>query len=154
MREKLVNYWGEILLRRGFIKPEGLQTAQKITERTGKRLVDVLLDQKLITQEILSTVMSIHYGVPIIPENFRQINIQPAALALIPKNIAQEHNILPLSVKEDILTVAMDDPGDIQLLDTLSSWSRKRIRPVGPLHGGVREAIDKYCPPATRWKRK
>lgn len=132
----------QILLDRGFIKAHELKFAQEAALRTGKRLVETLLNYCSITPETLATVLSFQYGAPII--DLKQFDIQPQALALIPEQMARENNILPLAVDGDVLTVAMEDPGDFQLMDTLSSLSRKRIRPVIPLHGDIRASIDTH----------
>jgi type II secretory ATPase GspE/PulE/Tfp pilus assembly ATPase PilB-like protein len=78
--------------------------------------------------------------VPVV--ELRQFRVQPEAVALVPESIARERNVLPLSVEGDILRVAMEDPQDVQLVDTLGALTRKRIKPVLPLRGGLREAIE------------
>ncbi|MBA7599187.1 putative type II secretion system protein HxcR [subsurface metagenome] len=40
------------------------------------------------------------------------------------------------------MTVAMDDPDNLHLIDTLATLTKKRIKPVVALHGGIQEAID------------
>lgn len=67
------------------------------------------------------------------------------ALALVPRNVAVENNVLPLSVDgifNDVLVLAMESPNDIQTIDNISSLSRKRIRPVLPI-GSLSKAIQK-----------
>lgn len=133
---------GQILLEGAFIKAPELKSAQESAQRTGRKLTEVLLTQNLVTPETMATVLSFQHGAPII--DLKQFDIQPQALALVPEPMARENNILPLAVDGDVLTVAMEDPGDLQLIDTLSSLSRKRIRPVIPLHGGIKASIDTH----------
>lgn len=133
---------GQILLDGAFIKAPELKAAQETAKRTGRKLTEILLTQNLVTPETMATVLSFQHGAPII--DLKQFDIQPQAVALIPENVARENSVLPLSVDGEVLTVAMDDPGDIQLIDNLSSLSRKRIRPVIPLHGGIKASIDTH----------
>jgi len=130
----------EILVEGAFITPEQLEAARETAEKTKQDLKRVLLEQRAISQETLATVLSFQLNVPAV--DLKQTPIQAAALALIPEDAAREHTVLPLSVDGDTLTVAVEDPDNLQLLDTLAVLTKKRIKPVIPLHGGIREAID------------
>jgi general secretion pathway protein E len=131
---------GQILVEGAFIKSEELERAQDLARRSGKKLSEVLVEQRLVAPETLATVLSFQYNAPII--DLKQFTIQPQAVALVPEELARQHNVLPLAVEGDVLTVAMEDPGDLEVIDTLSTLTRKRIRPVIPLHGGIRSTID------------
>jgi len=130
----------ELLVEGAFITPEQLESARETAEQSKKDLKQVLLEQRVISQETLATVLSFQLNVPAV--DLKQTSVQAAALALIPEDVARERNVLPLSVDGDILTVAVEEPDNLQLLDTLAVLTRKRIKPVIPLHGGIREAID------------
>lgn len=130
---------GQILVEGAFITPGELQAALDAARSTGKKLGEVLVEQGKIAPETLATTLSFQLSVPVV--DLKQFRIQPEALRLIPEEMAREHNVLPLALQDDSLTVAMDEPQDIRLLDTLAAISRRSIRPVIPLHGGLRDAI-------------
>ncbi len=131
---------GEALVEGAFISREQLDSALQLGRSTGKKLAEVLIEQQLISPETLSTVLSFQLNVPVI--ELRQFQVQSEALRLVPENIARERNVLPLSVEADTLRVAMEDPQDLELIDTLSAVTRMRIKPVLPMRGGLREVID------------
>jgi len=131
---------GQILLDGALIRPEDLATAQEISRSSGRKLPLVLLENKFVTQETLSTVFSFQLGVPTVDLN--QYKVKPEAVALIPENVAREHNVIPLSVEGDTLLVCMSDPTDLQVIDSLSVISRKNIRPAVPLRGDIRASLD------------
>lgn len=133
---------GQLLIEGAFVKPQEVEAAREVARRTGKKLSQVLLEQQLINPETLATVFSFQFGIPIIDLN--QYRIQPEALALVPEQMARENNILPLSLEGGVLTVAMEDPGNVALIDTLASTTGRRIKPVIPLHGGIRIAVDSH----------
>jgi general secretion pathway protein E len=133
---------GDILLEGAFITPEQLKTALETASRTNRKLGEVLVEQGAISPETLATILSFQLNVPIV--DLKQFKVQPEAIQAIPENIARQYNVLPLSIEGDVLTVAMDEPQDLQLLDTLAAVSHKRIKPVIPLHGGIREAINNH----------
>ena len=130
----------ELLVEGAFITPEQLEAARETAEKTKKDLKQVLLEQRAISQQTLATVLSFQLNVPAV--DLKQTSVQASALALIPEDVAREHNVLPLSLNGDTLTVAVEDPDNLQLLDSLAVLTKKRIKPVIPLHGGIREALD------------
>ena len=129
----------ELLVEGAFITPEQLEAARETAKKSKMDLKQVLLEQRAISQETLATVLSFQLNVPTV--DLKQTPIQAAALALIPEDAALKYNVLPLSVDGDTLTVAVENPDDLQLLDTLAVMTKKRIKPVIPLHGGIKEAI-------------
>ncbi len=130
----------ELLVEGAFITSEQLKAAREAAKNSNRDLKEILLEQRLISHETLATVLSFQLNVPAV--DLKQTQIQTAALALIPEEVAREHNVLPISVEGDTLTVAMDDPDNLHLIDTLAALTKKRIKPIIPLHGGIREAID------------
>ena len=130
----------QLLVEGAFITAEQLEAAREAAKNANKDLKEVLLEQRLISQETLATVLSFQLNVPAI--DLKQTQILPPALALIPEEVAREHTVLPISVEGDTLTVAMDDPDNLHLIDTLATLTKKRIKPVIALHGGIQEAID------------
>lgn len=130
----------QLLVEGAFVTPEQLEAAREAAKQSEKNVSQVLLEQRLISQESLATVLSFQLNVPTI--DLRQSQVQPAALALITEEMARQHNILPITVDGDTLTVAMEDPSDLQLIDTLAVLTRKRIKTVIPLRGGIRDAIN------------
>ncbi|GAH71261.1 unnamed protein product, partial [marine sediment metagenome] len=132
----------DLLVEGAFITPEQLEAARDGAKQTNSDLRQVLLEKRLISRETLATVLSFQLNVPTI--DLKQAQIQPAALALIPEDMARKHNVLPISVDGDTLTVAMEEPDNSQLIDTLAASTKRKIKPVVPLHGGIREAIDTH----------
>ncbi len=130
----------ELLVEGAFITKEQLEAARQAAQHSNKDLKDILIEQRLVSHETLATVLSFQLNVPAV--DLKQVQVQASALALIPEEVAREHNILPLSVDGDTLTVAMEDPDNLQLIDTLAVLTKKRIKPIIPLSGGIREAVD------------
>ncbi len=141
-QERVSKQLGEILVDGAFVTKEQVETALEKSKRESKKLGQVLVEQNLISQETLATILSFQLNIPII--DLRQFNVEPEALALVPDQMAIEHSILPLSVDRDTLTVAMDSPENLQLIDSLAAMTKKRIKPVIPLNVDIREAINTH----------
>ena len=131
---------GATLLKGAFISEAELRTAQEMAVGSNKKLAEVLLEQGLIDSEVLASVLSLKYGVPVV--NLARFDIQPEAIALVPEQVAREHRILPVSVDGDTLTVATEDPHDFRAVNALASLTRKRIVTVIPVGMKLEKAID------------
>ncbi len=133
---------GELLVEGAFIKPEALERIREVASRSNKKLTEVLLDEELITPDTLATILSLQYNVPAV--DLRHIQIQPAAVSLVPEQVSREHQVLPLSVDGDTLTVAMEEPDNLWSLDELVRITKKQIKPVIPLGMSVTDAISAH----------
>ena len=130
---------GELLVEGAFIKPEDLEHVRQVAGRSNRKLTEVLIDEELVSPDTLATILSLQYNVPAV--DLRHIQIQPAAIALVPEQVAREHQVLPLSVDGDTLTVALEDPENLWALDSLARVTKKRVKPVIPLGMSITDAI-------------
>ncbi len=81
---------------------------------------------------------------------FEYMKINPLKLDMetvtktIPKHFAMKHLVLPVSVKDGELTVAMSDPFDAEVLDDLKRVSQMRIRPVITSRSDIERYINEF----------
>jgi general secretion pathway protein E len=80
------------------------------------------------------------------PENLqlrlRMLNIQHEAIKLIPEDFARKYNIIPLEVNNKVLHLAMGNPLDIEVIDSLSMLTKMVIDPEEVNADEIRKAID------------
>jgi general secretion pathway protein E len=131
---------GVTLVQGAFITEADLKNAQDIAARSSKRLTEVLLEQNLIDPEVLASVLSLKYGVPVV--NLARFEVQSEAIAMVPEQVAREHRVLPVSVDGDTLTIATEEPHDFRAINTLATLTRKRISTVIPVGMRLEDAID------------
>lgn len=65
----------------------------------------------------------------------------PAAIALIPYQLAARFLLMPLAIEGENIRVAMRDPGDFKALDYVELVSKKRPIPVGLSEARIRDLI-------------
>ena len=140
-----------LLVEGAFLTREQLETARSSAKRANKDLRQVLLEEKLVSQETLAMVLSFQLNIPTV--DLKEAQVQPAALSLVSEEVARRHHILPMTIDGDTLTVATAEPDNHRLLDTLSSLTKKRVKPVIPLHNGIVDAIDSHYRSGTRVER-
>lgn len=110
---------------------EGLDRSQN--------LGDALVEKGLIDSETLGILLSTHLRIPFV--NLKKQIAEPAAVDLIPEWMSRKYNFIPLRVTNHALTVAMEDPGDLNAIDELAAWTKKQIEPVLALNEDIQEAI-------------
>jgi len=131
---------GAVLVQGAFISEAELKDAQEVAIRSNRKVAEVLVDRGLVDSEVLATVLSLKYRVPVV--NLARFEVQPEAIALVPEQVAREYQVLPVSVDGDTLTVATEDPHDLRAVNALASLTRKRIVTVIPLGMKLDKAID------------
>jgi type IV pilus assembly protein PilB len=133
---------GEILVRENLISPQSLREALDHQREHGGRLGFNLVKLGLVSDDMITAVLSRHYGIPSV--NLDLFNIDPAVLRLIPQEVAQKHSVLPLSRVGATLTLAMVDPTNVFALDDVKFMTGLNVEPVVVAEGSVQQAIAKY----------
>ena len=133
---------GEILVRENLISPQNLREALDYQREHGGRLAFNLVKLGLVSDDMITAVLSRQYGIPSV--NLDLFNIDPGVLRLIPQEVAQKHFVLPLSRVGATLTLAMVDPTNVFALDDVKFMTGLNVEPVVVAEGSVQQAIAKY----------
>lgn len=115
----------DILLSKGIITPEQLEAARELAKTTACSLGQSLLKTTACSQNEISRALALSYGLEFV--SLEHQTIEPEILSLIPSDMALQYRAVPISLKDDLLTVAMDD-FSLETIDTLAFYAGKRIR--------------------------
>ncbi|MBI4065302.1 Flp pilus assembly complex ATPase component TadA [Candidatus Gottesmanbacteria bacterium] len=102
----------EIIIKSGFIKQEDFDGAVKSARELGKNLTDILIYRGLISEDVLGQLVAEYYKVPYISLSKKVITVD--LLRLIPEEAATTFRILPFSKTEDTVSLAMENPLDLE----------------------------------------
>ncbi len=133
---------GEILVRENLISPQNLREALDYQREHGGRLGFNLVKLGLVSDDMITAVLSRQYGIPSV--NLDLFKIEPAVLRLIPQEVAQKHCVLPLSRVGATLTLAMVDPTNVFAMDDVKFMTGLNVEPVVVAEGSIQQAIAKY----------
>ncbi len=100
----------------------------------------ILVDRGELTQEQLRQVIAAWLGDYMVHPG--DITPEAAALALIPRSVAERESVLPLMARDDALVLLMADPLDRVLLDELRFLTQRRLIPLQAAPGTLMPAID------------
>jgi type IV pilus assembly protein PilB len=135
---------GECLIQAGLITEEDLAAALIEHKRTGERLGVVLVRMNLATEKQIAKALAFQLGFPYI--NLGDNPPDPAAVVLIPKEVALKRVCIAVTLEKNLLTVAMSDPLLFSLVQDLEFQTGYRIKQVVSTRGDINEAIDAGYP--------
>jgi type IV pilus assembly protein PilB len=133
---------GEILVRENLLSPQQLREALDYQREHGGRLGYNLVKLGLVSDDMITAVLSRQYGVPSV--NLELFDIEDSVIRLIPQDVAQKYSVLPLSRVGATLTLAMVDPTNVFAMDDIKFMTGLNIEPVVVSEASVHEAIAKY----------
>ena len=132
---------GDILVEAGFLSRDQIQEALEDQKRSGEKLGDILIRLGMITPEAIADALSMHFGYPRV--DLARQYIPPEVVNLVPDELLEKHSILPLSVENKFLTVAMTDPLDIVVIDDLQRATGMPILPVIATGEEIKAALNR-----------
>lgn len=133
---------GERLVDLGIITEGQLHVALQEKKISGKMVGTVLVELGFIDEETLTMALAESSGFQVFdPKN---TIVDGDALSLISKEEALKHRVLPVSMNETEIVVAMADPYDIVAMDTLRKYFPKGlvIKPLVTTASILSQAID------------
>jgi type IV pilus assembly protein PilB len=133
---------GEILVRENLLNAQQLRDALDYQREHGGRLGFNLVKLGLVSDDMITAVLSRQYGVPSV--NLELFDIDDSVIRLIPHEVAQKYSVLPLSRVGATLTLAMVDPTNVFAMDDIKFMTGLNIEPVVVSEASVQEAISKY----------
>ena len=121
---------GDALLERHLVDRPTLNRAlnEQRHKHPHRLLGQLLVDNGVLSQAQLNLALAEWLGVRVVDP--RRLTPEPDALARIPPAIALRETVLPLMVRGDALVVAVPDPWDQPLLESLRFVAELRVVPV------------------------
>ncbi len=136
------NRLGELLVRNQLITDDQLKKAVDEQKKEGTRLGAALIKLGYIQEADLSTFLSRHYGVPSI--NLSEFDVDPAVIEVVPPDVAQKYQMVPINRAGATLIVAMADPSNIFAIDDIKFMTGYNVEVVVAAEAAIKDAIDKY----------
>ncbi|RJQ64058.1 MAG: response regulator [Desulfobacteraceae bacterium] len=128
---------GEILVEAGLITPEQLESALADAKAAGKRLGRMLLDNGWASEIDICRTLSQQLKIPMVHLTGRKIDTK--ILTLVPPSICLKNQVVPLSLKDKFLWVAMSNPTDYGAVDDIAFITGY---PVKTAIAGEKEILD------------
>jgi len=106
---------GDILKTRGLISDKQLSISLHHQKVTGDLLGDIFVRLGFITSKELGQTLAEQFGMEFI--DLSEYPVSDDALRLIPKEIAEKEEFIPIEVEEGILSIGVTNPSNITAVD-------------------------------------
>ncbi|MCF7810833.1 Flp pilus assembly complex ATPase component TadA [bacterium] len=133
---------GEILIDSRLITQEQLDQALNRSMRTRRRVGEVLVEMGFITDAAINSALGGQLGIPFV--SLEYYSVDPEVITLIPEQFARRNKILPLFRVHDSLTLGMADPLNLAVIDQVVRTTGLEIEPAICSEKDLIKAIDHY----------
>lgn len=119
---------GEILVKKGILTEEMLLKTLEDQKKTNLKLGQFLIRQGILQEKQIIDLLCEQLNL-----KKYHINDFPLDLDLIrylPIEIAQKHQVVPLSIKGNLLTVGIVDPLEVKIFDQIEKLTNMEVEPV------------------------
>ncbi|MBI4090813.1 MAG: type II/IV secretion system protein [Candidatus Komeilibacteria bacterium] len=107
----------KILAQQAFITQKQYDDALQRAAKTKKKLLDVILDQDLISRDQWGQLFAKHFGYHYV--NLAEENIEPQVLQIVPELVARNKKIIAFGQGQGSIKVAMAHPDDLEMVNLL-----------------------------------
>jgi hypothetical protein len=118
---------GEILVQEGSCAPRAVRDALQNQAIFGGRLGTNLLELGAVTEEALARALGRRLGVPSL---WGELHVDPRASALLRRDVADRHDVVPYLVADRKVAVLCADPTDLAMLDEVAFATSKGVHAI------------------------
>ena len=129
------------LLEARLITPEALQKAQQQVKTGGGNITAALIKIGALAENELTKFLGDLYGVPSI--DLSNFTPDPMVSKLIPSDVANKFQVVPVAKSGRKLQVAMANPSNIFAIDDIKFITGCEVQPMVAPEAAIKKAIDK-----------
>ena len=139
---------GQLLLARGVVNNEQIEKALAEQKEKGHRklLGELLVEMGYCTENQIASALAEGYGVP-----YAQVSpkiCDTKAIEILPREFLEEYVVLPLFKVHDVLTVAVNEPTNVFLIDEIERVSGCKVQIVCSTSKDIKATLQTYLPAA------
>lgn len=133
---------GTLLTNYNLISQQQLVEALSIQKQNKKKLGEILVGLEYLSKTDIYEVLEFQLGIPYI--NLSNYEIHSKATGCIPERIATRHHIIPITLLNEKIFLAMENPFDIFAIEDVTQISSLQVIPLlaDPLQ--IQHAIEIY----------
>jgi len=118
----------DALVEDGFLSKKQVEELLEQQKKEGTRLLKLILGKSYISETDLVVSMGRVLNTP--PVNFARISIPPDVAGLVPREVALNHKVVPVSRLDNRLFLAMADPLNVLALDDVKRITKLEVCPM------------------------
>jgi len=118
----------DILIKNKLITEEQLNEAIEVQKKKGGKLRDIIVELNFVKESDLISALSEGLDFPLI--DLKRLKIDPEIVKIIPIEVSRHYQIVPISKMGDTVTLAMADPLNIFAIDHVEKLTGYKINPI------------------------
>ena len=128
------------IMQEGILDEKTLEAVFEKHEKTGQGLINILKKEKLLDEEQLAKAIAGTSQTEFI--NLSPDMIEPMVAHLVPYEVADQHNVIPITRDGDRLKVAMSSPSNLAVRDQIEMKTGYKVIPVAATPSAIKRAIN------------
>ena len=133
---------GEILVEMEACTEEQVQASLELQMNGDNRMLgEIMLDQDLVTGEDIARALAEQNDMRFV--DLEVLELPPSVTGLIGREVTMDSKVIPIGVRENILSVAMVNPFDLGIIDSLRFSTGMQIEPVVASEEQIMRAIER-----------
>ncbi len=133
---------GELLVEAGVLNSGQLKKMQEEQKKTGKQLVPLLIENKILDEEGLLEIIEEKLGIAYIDLFKHPIDSRVATS--IPRAMAWNHGVIPVRERNGRLLLAMADPTDLLAMEDVSMVTNMEVEPLLASERAIKHALNQF----------
>ncbi|MCF7854555.1 MAG: Flp pilus assembly complex ATPase component TadA [Candidatus Pacebacteria bacterium] len=133
---------GNILLEKGLLTAAQLDSAVHEQQETQQYLGKILVDSGVINERQLLTILAEQQDIPF--AELRDREVPAEVIRSVPAKFAWHYNIMPVDLRDSVLTIAISDPFDGWPIDDLQTNLGFRVEKVLATSADIHRAIRRH----------
>ncbi|MDY6844246.1 MAG: type IV-A pilus assembly ATPase PilB, partial [Thermodesulfobacteriota bacterium] len=139
----MISRLGELLVEKAVISDEQLKNALESQRLSGGKLAQNLVKLGYIQETDITHFLGEQYRIPVM-KNLSEMEINSEIVNIIPFEIAQKYQLVPIEKKNSTLIVAMVDPSNIFAIDDIKFLTGYNIEVVVASETDIKNVADRY----------
>ena len=132
---------GEFLVRGGIVTREQLNAALEKEKTNGSHLVQELVRLGFTTEEQLTQFLAKQFGIERVA--LADLDIPDAVFNLIPPDLVQKHQLIPVKLVGTALTVAMTDPTNLIAINEIKFITGYGVKAALASASAIKKVLEK-----------
>ncbi|MDR2169414.1 MAG: Flp pilus assembly complex ATPase component TadA [Planctomycetaceae bacterium] len=134
---------GQVLVDLGYITEEQLELLlEEHLQRHNEMIGQTAISMGYLSDDQVAGALAEQLGLQVVA--LSDLTIAPEVLQHLTEPMAQLYKVIPISFRNDVLTVAMCEPQNIMTLDELRNFLGYEIRAAVATPKEIKTAIDRY----------
>ncbi|MDO9224935.1 MAG: GspE/PulE family protein [Pseudomonadota bacterium] len=131
---------GDLLVQQKLLSQEQLGTALEKQKASGRKLGRVLVEHGFVTEDEISGAIARQLNIPLL--DLRHVHVRPETVRLLPEQLARRFRAVVVEIKDDKVRVAMADPTDLFAYDEIVNHLKREVTVAVANEGSLAQFID------------